>query len=144
MVRFLLTFATNLVSSAIALLLAHLILDEWVTVRLAGFLIAVLVFTVAQSVLAPFVFSIARKYASAMLGGIGLVSTFLALFIATLFPGGLQINGLGWVLGPVLVWIVTALGTWILVGIFLKKYLRKRDESKLVQRAAAKKTSRDK
>ncbi len=144
MIRFLFTFLTNLVSSAIALLLAHLLLGEWVTVQVAGFLIAVAVFTVAQSVLAPFVFNMARKYASAMLGGIGLVSTFLALFIATLFPNGLQITGWGWILGPVLVWIVTALGTWILVGIFLKMYFQKREDEQRARRVSARKDTQDK
>lgn len=139
MMRFALTFLTNLASSAIALVLAHFLLGEWVTIHVSGFITAVVVFTVAQSVLSPFVFNMARKYASAMLGGIGLLSTLLALFIATLFPNGLVIEGIGWVLAPVLVWIVTALGTWILVGVFLKKYLQKREDERLVQRAVKRK-----
>lgn len=134
MIRFLLTFAVNLVTSAIALLLAGLVLAQWVSLQFGGFLIAVVVFTVAQAILAPFVFNLARKYASAVLGGIGLVSCLLALWAASLFPGGIHISGLGWVLAPLLVWIVTALGTWILVGIVLKRYLDRRDEEKKLRR----------
>lgn len=136
MIRMLLTFAANLVVAAVALLLAGLLLSEWVTLNVGGFLVAVLVFTVAQSLLTPFILNIARKYASALLGGIGLISTLLALWVATLFPGGLAISGLGWVLAPLLVWIVSALGGWILVGVVIKRRFEMRDHEKLAQRAA--------
>lgn len=88
MIRFLLNVAISIVSAAVALLVAAAVVDG-VQMQPAGFVIAVLVFTAAQALLAPFVFNMARKYASAVLGGIGLVSTFLALFVATLFPNGL-------------------------------------------------------
>lgn len=135
MIRFLLSTASNLVLSALALLLAGWWLGEWVELQLGGFLVAVLVFTVAQAILAPFVFNMARKYASALLGGIGLVSTFLALWVATLFRGGVEIHGLGWILAPLLVWIVTALGAWIIVGVVLERYLAKREKVKLLAKA---------
>lgn len=126
MIRFLLTLLANVVTAAIALFVASLLLTEWVSIEFGGFLVAVLVFALAQAILSPFVFNIARQYASALLGGIGLVSTLLALWVATLFPGGLQISGLGWILAPLVVWIITAIGGWILVGVVLKRYLEKR------------------
>ena len=114
MVRFLVNIAVSLVMSALGLLLAAWLLPEF-HLETGGFLIAVLVFTIAQAVLAPFVFNVARKYASAILGGIGLVSTFLALLIASFFPGGIRIDGVvTWVLATLLMWIVTALGTWLI------------------------------
>lgn len=126
MIRFLLNVAISIVSAAVALLVAGAVVDG-VTMHAAGFVIAVLVFTAAQALLAPFVFNMARKYASAVLGGIGLVSTFLALFVATLFPNGLQINGLtAWVITPLVVWIITALGTWILGIFIIKRWWEKR------------------
>lgn len=134
MIRFLLSTASNLVMAAVALLLAGWWLGEWVTLNLGGFIVAVAVFTAAQAILAPFVFNMARKYASALLGGIGLVSTFLALWVATLFPGGVQVHGLGWVLAPLLIWIVTAIGGWIVVGVILERYLAKREKLKLIER----------
>ena len=88
----------------------------------SGFLIAVAVFALAQSILAPFIFNVARKYAPAMLGGIGLVSTFVALLIATWFPEGLRISGVSsWISATLVVWIVTALGAWLLPLVLLKK-----------------------
>lgn len=93
-----------------------------VRLSVSGFLIAVAVFALAQSILAPFIFNVARKYAPAMLGGIGLVSTFVALLIATWFPEGLRISGVSsWISATLVVWIVTALGAWLLPLVLLKK-----------------------
>lgn len=118
MIRFLLRTGINLVDSLLALLLASWLIPG-VHLNWSGLLVAVGVFTVAQAILAPFVFNMARQYASAILGGIGIVSTLLALWVASLFPGGLRIEGLvAWVVAPLLVWIITALGGWIL-GIFI-------------------------
>lgn len=132
--RFLFGAATNLVMAAVALLVAAWVIPGF-TLRPAGFFIAVGVFTLAQAVLGPFVFNLARKYASALLGGVGLVSTFLALWVATLFSGGVEIAGVAWVLAPLVVWIITALGGWIIMGIIIERYLVKREKLKLVRKA---------
>ena len=130
MIRFLLSVAISLVSAALALLVAARFVDG-VTVQPAGFVVAVVVFAAAQGLLAPFVFNVARKYASAILGGIGLVSTLLALFVATLFPGGVQIRGLtAWLVTPLVVWLITALGTWILGALVIKRWWMNREPTK--------------
>lgn len=134
MIRLLISVASSLVMSAIAMLLSGWWLAEWVTVQLGGFFVAVLVFTVAQAILAPFVFNLARKHASALLGGIGLVSTFLALWVATLFEGGITVSGLGWLLAPLLIWIVTAFGGWIIMGVILKRYFEDREREKIARK----------
>ncbi|CCH77569.1 conserved membrane hypothetical protein [Nostocoides japonicum T1-X7] len=126
MIRFLTHTVVNIITSAIALLVAAWLVDG-VTLRAGGFVVAVLVFVVANAILAPFVFNMARQYASAVLGGIGLVSTLLALFVATLFSGGLSISGVtAWVVTPLLVWIITALGGWILLGWWTKRKVKER------------------
>ncbi|MGK9149273.1 phage holin family protein [Plantibacter flavus] len=120
MIRFLWSIAVSLISSVLGLLIAAWLIPG-VSLSVSGFIIAVIVFTIAQGILGPFVFNVARQYASAILGGIGLVTTLISLFIASIFPGGLRIDGvLAWVLAPLVVWIVTALGGWIL-GYFLIK-----------------------
>lgn len=130
MIRFLVNIAVQIVLAAVALLIASWVVDG-VTLQASGFLVAVGVFAFAQALLAPFVFNMARKYASAVLGGIGIVATFLALWVATLFPGGLVIEGVAaWVVAPLVVWIITALGTWILGALFIEKWLRNRAERK--------------
>lgn len=121
MVRFLIRTAIYLVTAALGLLIASWVLPDF-HLEWGGFLVAIIVFAIAQSILGPFVFNLARQYASAVLGGIGLVTTFLALLIASLFPGGIHITGVvTWILATLVVWIVTALGGWLLPLIFLKE-----------------------
>lgn len=142
MIRALLTFGINLVMAAIALFIASVTVPG-VVVQASGFIVAVLVFAAAQAILAPFVFNMARKYASAVLGGIGIVSTLLALWVATLFPGGLEINGVtAWVIASLLVWVITALGVWFLGWLVIKKCWTTREENKRIADLAARKAAR--
>lgn len=121
MIRFVIRAAIFLGSAAIGLLVAALVIPG-VSVRVTGFVLAVVIFAVAQSVLAPFFAKMASRYASAFLGGIGLVSTLAALILASVFTSGLTITGIGsWVAATVLVWLVTALATMLLPVVFLKK-----------------------
>ena len=121
MVRFLLRIAIFLGSSAIGLLVASWLVSG-VTLRPLGFLTAVVIFTVAQAILSPFFLKMANRYASAFLGGIGLVSTFAALFLASLFSSGISISGIGsWIAATVVVWLVTAVATVVLPTLLLKK-----------------------
>jgi len=121
MIRLLLRGVVFLGSAALGLWVASLLLDG-VTVQWSGYLVAVLIFAVAQSVLAPWVFKMTRRYAPAFLGGIGLVSTFVALLLANLLTDGLRISGaVTWVLATLVVWLVTALGTLLLPLLLLKK-----------------------
>lgn len=121
MVRFLLRMVVFLASAAIGLLVAWWIVPG-VTVRPVGFVVAVVVFAVAQAILAPFFLKMASRYATAFLGGIGLVSTLAALILASRFSSGLSIRGIGsWVAATVVVWLVTALATLVLPVLVLKR-----------------------
>ena len=69
----------------------------------------------AQAILSPFIAKMASRYASAFLGGVGLVSTLIALFLASVLTHGLTIRGLGsWVSATVVVWLATAVATLVL------------------------------
>lgn len=121
MTRLLLNTAVFLGSSAIGLLVASWLVSG-VTLRPLGFLTAVVIFTVAQAILSPFFLKMASRYAAAFLGGIGLVSTFAALFLASLFSSGLSIRGVGsWIAATVVVWLVTAVATVVLPVLVFKK-----------------------
>ena len=121
MIRFLLRIAVFLGSSAIGLLVASLIVSG-MTLRPLGFVTAVVIFTVAQAILSPFFLKMASRYASAFLGGIGLVSTLAALVLASLFSSGISIRGIGsWIAATVIVWLVTAIATLVLPVLVLKK-----------------------
>jgi superfamily IV 4 TMS phage holin len=120
-IRFLLRTAIFLGSSAIGLLAAAWLVPG-VSVSAWGFIAAVIIFTVAQAILSPFFLKMASRYASAFLGGIGLVSTLAALILASVLTNGLSIRGIGsWVAATVLVWLVTALATILLPMLLLKK-----------------------
>ncbi|MFS0912358.1 hypothetical protein AB3M89_11230 [Microbacterium sp. 179-I 3D2 NHS] len=119
-----------LVSAGLGLIVADAVLpgfriqwDQW-----WGFLVCIVVFAVLQSVLAPWVSRLADRYAPVLMGGIGIFSTLIALIVVVLLPiGGLRIVDLtGWLLGAVIVWLVTALGSVLLPLVLL----RRRDEAK--------------
>ncbi len=121
MVRFLIRAAIFLASAAIGLLCAALLLPE-VSLSGEGFVIVIVVFAIVQSILGPFLFKIASQNARAFLGGIGLVATFIALLVANLIPGGITITGWRtWILCTLVVWLVTAVASFFLPILFLKK-----------------------
>ena len=127
MVIFLIRVAIFLGSAALGLWVTSLVLDGF-HLSPGGFVTAVVVFTVAQAILTPFIAMTARKYASAFLGGIGLVSTFVALLLAQAISDGLRVTGgaATWIAAVVLVWLVTAVATWLLPYVFLRKRLQAR------------------
>lgn len=124
MITFLFRALMYVASAALGLIVADLLLDgfriQWD--RWWGFVVCILIFAVVQSILAPLVSRIADRYAPVLVGGIGIVSTLIALIIVVLLPiGGLRIvDPAGWILGAVIVWLVTAIGSVLLPLIFLK------------------------
>jgi hypothetical protein len=120
-IRFLLRTAVFLGSSAIGLLVAAWLVPG-VRVSVSGFITAVVLFAVAQAILSPFFLKMASRYATAFLGGIGLVSTLAALILASIFTHGLSISGIGsWIAATIVVWLVTALATLLLPVLVLKR-----------------------
>ncbi|WP_217183536.1 phage holin family protein [Streptomyces sp. AC495_CC817] len=119
-----------LVSAGVGLIVADLLLDgfriQWD--RWWGFVVCIVIFAVLQSVLAPWVSKLADRYAPVLMGGIGIFSTLIALIIVVLLPiGGLRIVDLtAWLLGAVIVWLITAIGSVTLPLVFLKKDARAR------------------
>lgn len=125
MVRLLLNTLVFLGSAAIGLLAADRLVSG-VSVSWRGFVVAVVVFALAQAILSPFIAKMASRYASAFLGGIGLVSTFVALLLASVLTHGLSIRGAGtWVAATVVVWLVTAVATLLLPLLVVKKKIGK-------------------
>ncbi len=121
MIRFLVRTAIFLVSAAIGLLVTAQFVDG-VEVTAGGFLAAVVIFAVIQSILAPFIAKVTARNASALLGGVGLLSTFVALWLTTLLGDSLTIDGgVGtWLTATVIVWLATALATLLIPLILVK------------------------
>lgn len=121
MIRFLISAAIFLASAAVGLLAANAALDD-MSLDATSFVVVVAVFAVLQAVLQPFVAKMARQYAPPLLGGIGLVTTFVALVVTNLVTDGLSISGVDtWVFATLIVWIVTMLATLLLPLIFVKR-----------------------
>jgi len=84
MVIFLIRAAIYVATAALGLLVGMWLLDDF-HLESQGFLVAVLVFAFAQSLLGPFIFRMTNRYIPAAIGGFGLISTLAALFVASLF-----------------------------------------------------------
>lgn len=131
MITFLFRAVMYVASAGLGLIVADAVLEgfqiQWA--KWWGFVICILIFALVQSVLAPLVGKLADRYAPVLMGGIGIISTLIALVIVVLLPiGGLRIvDAAGWILGAVIVWLITALGSMLLPLIFLKRDREPRD-----------------
>ena len=82
-----------------------------VSLSVSGFIVAVVVFSVAQAVLSLLILKLPHGYASLLLGGTGLALTLVALSLASVLAHGLTIRGTAsWVATTVVVWLVTTVG----------------------------------
>lgn len=120
MIRLAIRAIVFLASAAIGLLVAAALLDGF-KVQAAGFITVVVIYSVIQLVISPFLFKMAARNAAAFLGGIGLLSTFVALLAATLIGNALTISGIDtWIAATVIVWLATALATLALPFLLVK------------------------
>jgi hypothetical protein len=124
-ITFLIRAGIFLASAAIGLIVASLVVtafhitwgDWW------GFVLAVVIFAIVQSVIAPIATRLAKKRAPILLGGVGILATFVSITIVVLIPRagmGISTPG-GWLLAPLVVWVVSALVTWGLSALLLTK-----------------------
>lgn len=122
-----------LASAAAGLILADLFvagfhiswLDWW------GFLVAIVVFAVVQSLATPLATRVARKHAPLLLGGIGIIATFVSLLLVAVLPSaGVRITTVAaWFLAPLVVWIVSAVVTWVLTVVLIDRRARARSSA---------------
>ena len=127
MIRMVVRALVFLASAAVGLFVAAALVDG-VRVGTSGLLTAIVVFAVLQSVLAPFFAKVAARNAPAFLGGIGLLTTFVALVAANQLTKGLSISGgVGtWIAATVVVWLATAVATLALPLLLAKAGLESR------------------
>lgn len=123
MTRLLARTVVELVASAIGLIVAAWMLAG-VTLTASGFLVAVVVFTIAKVILGPLVLKMSLKYARALTGGIALVTTFVGLLVTTWLTSGLTIVGAGsWVMATIVVWLFTVIAILVLPMVMFKSLL---------------------
>ena len=108
-------------SWAIGLLVAAWVVPR-VSLSMSGFIVAVLVFSVAQAALSLVCLKLPHGYASLLLGGTGLAMTLVALGLASELTHGLTIRGgASWLATAVVVWLVTTVGAISLPDLFARK-----------------------
>jgi uncharacterized membrane protein YvlD (DUF360 family) len=126
MIRFLVRTGVLLLANAVGLLVANLVLED-MDVNASGFIIAVVIFTIALALMTPFLANVLRKGGSAALGGVALIATLVSLIITDLISDGFTINGFTtWVVAAVIVWAASLIAAFILPYLGLKKYLEER------------------
>ncbi len=135
MVRILVRVLVFLVSAAVGILVAAAVLDD-VRISASGFLFVVIIYTVIQSVISPFIAKMAALHASAFLGGTGLAATFVALLLAKLFGDALTIDGgvTTWIAATVIVWLVTAVATLCVPLLLVKAGVRAAERRPVTRR----------
>lgn len=123
MIRLVARLVVGLIANAIALLVATLVLDD-VSIEAAGFVLAVVVFTVVGVLIEPLLRQMALKNAQVLLGSSALIATLVGLIVTELVLDGRQIQGpVTWVLAAVLVWAVALAARLVLPLILFKKVL---------------------
>jgi hypothetical protein len=117
-----------LLGNAVGLVVASLVLDDF-EIDVTGFVVSLVIFTVAVALLTPFLQSVMQRNrsASAAVGGVALISTFAALVVTDLLSDGLDISGVGtWIAATVIVWLGSLIAVFVLPYLGLKKYLEER------------------
>lgn len=128
MIRLVVRTLILLAANAVGLLVANAVLDK-MELNFSGFIVALVIFTVAVAIMTPFLASVLRRNqsTSAALGGVALIGTLVALIITDLVSDGLSIDGIGtWIAATVIVWLASLLAAFILPFLGLKKYLEDR------------------
>ncbi|MEM9040878.1 MAG: hypothetical protein AAGD33_13350 [Actinomycetota bacterium] len=128
MVRFLISVGIALLTNAIALVVAALVLDD-MSLEFSGFIVAVIIFTGVYTLAQPFLTQQALSRASALRGGVALIATLVSLVVTAIVSDSLQIDGLTtWLLAMLIVWIAALIGAWLLPLVLLKRVLDDDDE----------------
>ena len=128
MIRFIVRTAIVLLGNAVGLIVASLVLDDF-SIDVTGFIVSLIIFTVSVALMTPFLASTMRRNqsSSSAMGGVALISTFVALLITDIFTDGVSISGIGtWIGATVVVWVGSLLAVFILPYLGLKKYLDER------------------
>ena len=126
MVRLLIALAIQLLANALGLLVAAWMLDG-VEVTVAGFVVAVVVFTIVYAIAQPFFTQMALSRVPALRGGVALVATLVGLVVTASLTDGLTVSGMGtWFLATLVVWVVALVGVLVLPLVLVKKKVGER------------------
>ena len=116
----LVSWAAYLAANTVGLMLATILLDGF-RIGILAFLLAVVIFSVAQAILTPLLTRLSRAYAPQVMGGIALVTVFFGLLITDLIMADMAMGGLSnWLAATLLVWLGSLIAQ-ILLPIYVFK-----------------------
>jgi uncharacterized membrane protein YvlD (DUF360 family) len=125
-IRLIVRTIVALAANAVGLIVAAAVLDD-MELDLGGFVLALVIFTIAFALLQPFLVVQLRGAGSAALGGVALLATLASLIITDLLSDGFTIDGgVTWLLAAVIVWAAAVIATFILPFLGLKRFLEER------------------
>ena len=123
MVRALLWGVIHLLSNTIGLLIAWAVLSGF-HIDASAFIIAVLIFTVVETLAEPLLRQMAFNSARALQGSVALITTLIGLIVTDVLSKGLTIDGLStWVFATLIVWITTLVAELVLPLFVLRRAL---------------------
>ncbi len=94
-----------------------------VALSASGLIVAVLLFSTAQTTLSVKFLKLPYGYASLLLGCSGLTLTLVAISFASVSTHGLSIHGAAsWLATTVMVWLVTTIGAILLFDVYVPRY----------------------
>ncbi len=119
MSRSLVSLLVHLGANAVALFVADLLLGD-LSIRWQSFIFAVLIFSIVEALVEPFLAKMAANQASAIRGGVALAATFIGLVVTNLLSSGFRIRGFWtWLIATLIVW-VGALAAGAILRTFFK------------------------
>lgn len=128
MIRLFARMVLSLLANAFGLFMASMILSGF-TISNFSFVIAVVIFTLAQVVLDPLITKVAITNVPALRGGVAYVTTLVSLVITSLISDGISISGVDtWILATLIVWLFSLIGVLVLPLFLFKKTLQKNNQ----------------
>ncbi len=120
----------SLLANAVGLFVTSLLVEGF-SINGVEFVSAVLIFSVATTILGPLIMKISLTHANFLVGGISLITILIGLIITNIVSDGIEIEGLSnWIVASLLVWIFSIIGNLLLPLIIFKKTLKKHKENK--------------
>ena len=127
MIRFLIRLVIWFLAAFIGIIAADLLLSGFSVSGWTSYVFVAAIYAVIQSLIAPLMNQYTERNAKMFMGGVGIFSTFIALFITNLISGALTISGVGtWIAAAIIVWLFGALAAWILPFFIVKRAVQER------------------
>jgi uncharacterized membrane protein YvlD (DUF360 family) len=128
MIRFLIRTAIYFLAAFIGIIAADLILADFSVSGWTSYVWVAIIFAVVQAILSPLIGNVVSKNASAFSGGVGIVSSLVALAVTNVVASSLTVTGgiTTWILAAIIVWVFGAIAAFILPFFLLKKAVSER------------------